>query len=244
MDIICVMCSIIKHMSNTYFKLVKELRDKAGLSQSELAKRVGISRTSYVSLEKGTKELSLLEAQKLSAVFGISIQDLLSGQAPDYEKYKQMILLYIRDAKKSEKVIKKTKLAKLLYLADFAWYYEHLESMSGMPYRKIQFGPVPDAYFRAIEELEESGSIRVDHERKNERDMYSFSEMRGSTKTILDTISKGEEKLIHKIWKNWENSNTQEIVDFTHKQLPYSVAFEGEIIPYELITQEDPEHVY
>lgn len=239
-----ILSSTMKRMSNTYFKLIKELRESKKLSQDEVAKKIGISRPSYVSLEKGTKELSLVEAQKLSAVFGITIQDLLSGQAPDYEKYKQMILLYLRDAKKSGKVLKKTKLAKLLYLADFAWYYEHLESMSGMPYRKIQFGPVPDAYFRAIEELEESGSIRVVHERKNERDMYSLSEMRGSEKSVLHDISKKEEKLVHKIWKNWEDSNTQEIVDFTHKQLPYSVAFEGEIIPYELITQEDPEHVY
>ncbi|MCK5096195.1 MAG: hypothetical protein KAR24_02460, partial [Candidatus Pacebacteria bacterium] len=79
---------------------------------------------------------------------------------------------------------------------------------------------------------------------KDEKDMYSLYETRGSEKVVLDTIPKGEMNLIHKIWKSWEDADTQEIVRFTHEQLPYAVAFEGEIIPYELITQEDPEHVY
>ena len=48
---------------------------------------------------------------------------------------------------KNDGKVPKTKLAKLLYLADFAWYYDHLKSMSGMQYRKITFGPVPDTFF-------------------------------------------------------------------------------------------------
>ncbi len=231
-------------MSNTYFKFIKSLRLDRKFSQGEVAERIGISRPSYVSLEKGVKELSLLEAQKLSDMFGISIQELLSNQAPNYEKYKQMILSYLRDAKKSGQVLKKTKLAKLLYLADFAWYYKHQESISGMPYRKIEFGPVPDAYFRAIQELEDDGSIVVSHKSDEGKDTYSFSETRGSEKNSLNSISKAEEKLMHDVWDNWKKSNTQDIVRFTHEQIPYIFADKGSIIPYELITQEDPEHVY
>lgn len=231
-------------MSNEYSTLIKTLRLKEGISQSVMAERVGISRPSYIAVEKGTKELSLAEAGKLSAVFGITVDELLHAQAPDYKKYKQMILAYLRGAKESKKILKKTKLAKLLCLADFAWYYKHLESISGMPYRKIEFGPVPDAYFRALQELEDDGSIAVKREKNDGKDMYMISETRGSAKTALDTISKDEMKFIHKVWKRWEKANTQEIVKFTHGQLPYTVAFEGEIIPYELITQEDPEHVY
>ena len=57
---------------------------------------------------------------------------------------------------KTEK-IPKTKLAKLLYLADFAWYYEHLQSMSGMRYKKMQYGPVPNNYFALVDEAEHQG---------------------------------------------------------------------------------------
>ena len=56
----------------------------------------------------------------------------------------------------------KTKLAKLLYFADFAWFYNHLESMSGMQYRKIKYGPVSDMYFRVIDEMFDSGEINIE----------------------------------------------------------------------------------
>lgn len=75
----------------------------------------------------------------------------------NYEKYKEMLLAYLRYAASSKGFVTKTKLAKLLYLADFGWFYNKPESMSGMPYRKITYGPVPDIYFRALDELEENG---------------------------------------------------------------------------------------
>lgn len=50
--------------------------------------------------------------------------------------------------------------------------------------------------------------------------------------------------LLKKIAMKWKNKNTQEIVDFSHKQLPWLICKEKEIIPYNLITQEDVENVY
>jgi DNA-binding XRE family transcriptional regulator len=77
-----------------------------------------MSRPSYIAVEQGKKELSLSEAQKIADIFGISLKDMETGEVPDYEKYKEMILSFLRffslggDGK-----IPKTKLAKLLYLA-------------------------------------------------------------------------------------------------------------------------------
>jgi hypothetical protein len=47
-----------------------------------------------------------------------------------------------------------------------------------------------------------------------------------------------------KIAEKWKNKNTKEIVDFTHNQLPWSMCYEKEIIPYILITQESFDNVY
>jgi hypothetical protein len=46
------------------------------------------------------------------------------------------------------------------------------------------------------------------------------------------------------IGAKWKNKNTQDIVNFTHNQLPYTICRVDEIIPYELITQEDPGMVF
>ena len=219
---------------------IKGLREKHGFSQALLADKLGISRTTYIAIENGTKELSLEEAKKLAEIFSISLDELTQAEMPNYEKYKQMILAFLRADADFRGRIPKTKLAKLLYLADFAWFYNNLMSMSGMQYRRIQFGPVPDLYFRAVDELFEDGKINI--EKVDEALLVSQA---GSTPNVkLNLLSLQESALIAKIAKKWRDKRTKEIVDFTHEQLPYRIAVEDEIIPYSLITQEDPGHVY
>lgn len=227
-------------MVKTYYKFIKELRIKKGLSQADVAKKIGISRPSYVAFEQGKNELSLSEAVSLYDFFGISLCDVEGGLKPNYQKYKEMILAFLRRATDSDGKILKTKLAKMLYLADFSWFYKNLESMSGMQYRRLQYGPVPDVYFRAIDELEENGKIMID--RKGE--MILISENETSARQELSSLSKEEVALVDKISTKWKNKKTNEIVDFTHNQLPYKICQPDEIIPYELITQQDPDDVY
>jgi transcriptional regulator with XRE-family HTH domain len=229
-------------MSTPYSTLLKKLRAEKGLSQQQLAERLSIARTSYVALEQGRRELSLGEAENLADFYGISIADLVGGAVPNSEKYKHMLFAFLRAEVSGDGKIPKTKLAKLLYLADFAWYYEHFASMSGMPYRKIQYGPVPDAYFRIVDELYEEGKITIDT--KTTDGAMLISQSASGVREPIDTLNNKEQKLIVAIAKKWKHKRTQEIVDFAHNQLPYKVCSEGEIIPYELITQEDPEYVY
>ncbi len=228
-------------MSQAYAQFIKELREKRGFSQQEVADRLEIARTSYLSIEQGKRELSLSEAHKLADMFGIEIEDLQSEMIPNYEKYKEIILAYLRTAgHKGDGRIPKTKLAKLVYLADFAWFYNHLESMSGMKYRKIEYGPVPDMYFRALTELEDEGTISI----KRKGDAILVGESEAVRRAKLASLSKEEKELIKSIAKKWKDKRTNEIVKFTHQQLPYSICEDNEIIPYSLITQEDPEYVY
>jgi len=227
-------------MANEYYKLIKSLRLEKGLSQEEISQRLGLSRSSYIVFEKGKNELNLSQAAKIADIFGITLEQVESGIKPNYEKYQQMILAYLREAVSGDGSVLKTKLAKMLYLADFAWFYEYLQSMSGMQYRRIKYGPVPDMYFRAIDELEESGKISIN--RKN--DLILISENRGSSHQPLAELSREELGLIKAIAKKWKGKKTGEIVDFTHNQVPYKICQPDEIIPYELITQQDPGYVY
>ena len=123
-----------------------------------------------------------------------------------------MILAFLREGGK----IPKTKLAKLLYFADFSWFYYHLESMSGMQYRKIQYGPVTDAYFRIIDEMFNNGEIAIT---QTEEGAMLISQTRSGTKVPLSKIKNEEGSLIKKIEEKWKGKKTAEIVDFTHKQL-------------------------
>ena len=227
-------------MSTKYASFIKANRMERGLSQSFIGDKLGLSRPSYTAIERGTRELTLPEAETLAELFGISIEEFTHASTPRYEKYKQMILAFLGTQLAKDGKVPKTKLAKLLYLADFAWFYNNMQSMSGMQYLRRTYGPVPDPYFRALAELEEEGKISVDH--KGDAMLVSLSG--GAVRQKLELIQKPELELMKKISEKWKNKRTQEIVDFTHAQLPYKLCSPDEAIPYELITQEDPDHVY
>lgn len=228
----------------SYAQFIKAQREQHGFTYDEMAKRAEMSRSSYFALERGDKKLTLEEAVRIAGIFGISVEYLLAGMIPDFAKYRQMIIAFLRKAKESGVELKKTKLAKLLYFADFAWYFKTSQSMSGLAYRKIEYGPVPDAYFRILEEMDEQARIEIKKKDIDGKTMYEISETFISEIEDLDLISSEEKVLIGEIWNKWKDKNTNQIVQYTHNQAPYKTVEMNQIIPYELIMNENPEYVY
>ena len=59
---------------------VKELRARFKLTQEELAKQVGVTRQTIVSLEKGSYTPSLLLAMNIAEEFGMPIEKIFSKE--------------------------------------------------------------------------------------------------------------------------------------------------------------------
>jgi putative transcriptional regulator len=55
---------------------IKELRARDGLTQVELARRVGVRRETIVFLEKGKYNPSLQLAHDIAQVFGLKIEEV------------------------------------------------------------------------------------------------------------------------------------------------------------------------
>lgn len=55
---------------------ISELRHQHGISQEELAARVGVTRQTIISLENNRYNASLLLAHKLAVYFQLSIEEL------------------------------------------------------------------------------------------------------------------------------------------------------------------------
>lgn len=223
---------------------IRRLRNERGLSQAEVASNLGISRPSYIDIEKGKRELKLSQLIILASMLRIPAEELQFDSAMvatnDFSmpKLKQIILNCIRfGGATNDSKITKTKLAKLVYLAEFKWFYDQLQPLTGFAYRRLAQGPVPDAYFRAIDELFDEQLIDI--KRQGSAFMISLNEA-----ASRDLLTKDELATIKSVSQKWRASNTQQIVDFTHKQLPWKICRPGELIPYELIIQEDPENVY
>ena len=234
-------------MIGTLSNNIEKARTMRGYSQEQVARALGVSRPTYVNIESGRKEPTISQAKAISSMLAIGLDDIIGASdgnsifsdiIASTEKYKQIILNALKHGADNEGKITKTKLAKLVYLVDFIWYYRNSFPMSGMTYRKLARGPVADVYFRALDELEEVGTVI--REPKGNAIMYSLVEQEAPS----NRLSEHEINLIRSTGMAWKGKPTGEIVDFTHRQLPWQVCRDGEIIPYTLITQEEPENVY
>jgi transcriptional regulator with XRE-family HTH domain len=217
-------------------KIIK-LREQSGLTQEEVAGKLGISRQRWILVEKGERDLSTEELEILAALFGVDTADFFE-EIPDIEKFRQMYFACIKFASDARGGVPKTKLAKLLYLADFTKFYKDLEPMSGVKYRRMEFGPVADIFFSTTEDLFDGGKINIT---PVDQALIISANTREQS---FDRLSKDELHLIEEICELWKDKRTAEIVNFTHEQKPWKVCRDGEYIPYSLIIQEEPEHVY
>ena len=86
-------------MVKDLFKIIKKLRLQNDFSQKFMAGILKMSRPTYMQIEKGERELTISEAQKLASVFSISFEDLLNGG-------KNKIKIDFEQEKKNKKITK------------------------------------------------------------------------------------------------------------------------------------------
>jgi putative transcriptional regulator len=55
---------------------VREHRERAGLTQDQAARRLGVSRQTVISIERRRYQPSLVLAHKLTQLFGCDLEDL------------------------------------------------------------------------------------------------------------------------------------------------------------------------
>lgn len=61
---------------------IKRLRESKGISQEELSERLNTTRSNYAYLEKRDKKLTIEQLEKIAGALGVSVLELLTGDAP------------------------------------------------------------------------------------------------------------------------------------------------------------------
>lgn len=59
-------------------KRVREIREKKEISQEKLGELAGVHRTYVSSLERGQRNVSLVNIEKLAAALGVTMADLVT----------------------------------------------------------------------------------------------------------------------------------------------------------------------
>ena len=97
---------------------IKELRTKEGLSQSALAKKLGIATSAIGHMENGRMKVSAKIAAKVKEEFGVDVADAVTAEKIEVKKTAAKASRKAKETVKAvetkvEKKVSKTKAAKL-----------------------------------------------------------------------------------------------------------------------------------
>ncbi len=239
-----VKCATMDLMKDMQLKdRIRNLRENRKLTQADVAIRLGVSRLTYISIENGDKKPTIDQLESIATILGTTTQGLLfpgnlEVQKSNLAKYRQMCQACIQyGGSVIDGKITKTKLAKILYLVDFSWFVKTGISMSGLNYRALPRGPVADEFFQMTDEMFESGQVQI--EAKGAALLFSNTEQPSYAELNTD-----EQEHIKRVSEKWRSSDTQTIVDFTHKQFPWTFTNPGMEIPYDLAKQIPADQLY
>ena len=84
---------IFEVMHMTTGQLIKAARRKAGMTQEELGKKIGVSGSSIAQWENDLRNPKLDTLQRIAAALGVPVQDLISDwEAVDKEEFKRVFI--------------------------------------------------------------------------------------------------------------------------------------------------------
>jgi len=234
-----------------------ELRKNQGISQAFVAEKIGVSRASYIEIEKGAKELTLSQANKIAEIFNISLNELISGktnasievslQEKESKKEKQEIridvpqknlkkfkevLLYILEKVGGKPNVGMTVLYKLLYFIDFDYYEKFEEQLIGATYIKNHFGPTPVEFKKIVETMEEKGELETVKSKYFQHNQTKYLPRRESDISVLNAR---EIKHIDEVLSRLSDKSATELSDYSHKDVPWITALDGRPLSYESV---------
>lgn len=240
---------------------IMELRKAKGLSQEELARNLGLSRSSMVQVESGNRYLDVQELHGLSLLLEFSLDEFLSKDfnRPGNEVLKEEkkekektgeriavpemnvskfrnVLLYILERCAGKPNVGETVLYKLLYFSDFNYYELYEDHLSGARYRKLPYGPVPKRFetiVNAMIEKEELKRIKTEYFDKIQTRYIPL------IKPDLTKLKASEKEIIDRVIEQMSDWSAAAISNYSHNDMPWKASKEGEEINYELVFYRD-----
>lgn len=222
-------------------------RKLAGLSQEEAAKSLGISRPTYIKLERGDMKPSEQQKAVLARLFDVS-QDVFEKswaetekisdhvemrEAPkeNIEKFKE-ILLYILGKVGSRPNIGQTVLYKLLYFMDFDYYEKYEEQLIGATYIKNLYGPTPVSFAKIINQMEEEGKLVEVKSKYFDKDQTKYVPVKEAD---VSSLSGRELKHIDDELDRLAHFSAKQLSELSHKDTPWLVAKDKAQLEYEYV---------
>ena len=192
---------------------------------------------------KFIQKAQLLADEKKQNIFNLNFKEYLLGnhladiysgyRNPNFEKFTEMVVYF------SDKLSPfKTKMNKLLFYADFLMFKQSCFSISGVRYKAIDMGPVPNNFQSIFEYLANNDEIDIyTTEFPNGYTGEQFK-ARKDRKFNADLFTENELNTLEKVATVFKETSTNDIIKLSHfeeawknnekekKVISYEYAFE------------------
>jgi len=243
-------------------KFIQQLRKKHRFTQEYMASALGISRPTYMQIERGERELTITEAEKLASIFNIPFEDFrrakdssikveikkeklkskaekqeirISIPQKNLEKFKE-VLLYVLSKVGGKPNVGEAVLYKLLYFIDFDFYEKFEEQLIGATYIKNHYGPTPVEFKIVIDDM-----IKNDEVAKVEGKYFNYLQRKylALRRPNLDVLSGREIEHIDDVLARLSDKNAKEMEIYSHEDIPWKTAEDGKPLSYESVFYRD-----
>ena len=240
---------------------IGDYRKMKGLTQEDLAKNIGMSRSSLTQLESGNRSIDVFELQRIAIVLGFSLDIFLSSgltqinesieesestkkenkiriSVPqlNISKFKN-VLLYLLECCAGKPNIGETVLNKLLYFCDFNYYEIYEEHLTGARYKKLAYGPVPHHFDSVINQMIKDKLLQ-----RIKTEYHGFTQTRylPLVKPDLKQLSAAEKTVIDDVIRQMGDWNANKISEYSHQDKPWRATEDGDYIGYNLVFYRRP----
>lgn len=234
---------------------IRESRERIGISQQDLADRLGVLRPTISQMENGERKIFADELIKLSEILNTSVSYLIALEdqpeiflqegvetmpksemrinvpAKNLKKFKE-VLLYILGEVGSKPNIGETVIYKLLYFVDFNYYEKYEEQLIGATYIKNTYGPTPIEFRKIVDKMiEKKEIVRVANE------YFSFPQTKylPLRRPDLSELKATEKELIDDVLCRLSDLKASQISEYSHNDVPWITTEDGKTIEYESV---------
>ena len=243
---------------------ISQARKNLNLSQEELGQIVDLSRVAVSQIEVGKRKVSADELQRFAVALQIPATQLadpskrpqvilkkgteapveqagglrISVPQENVHKFKE-VLLYLLTRVGGKPNVGETVLYKLLYFIDFDHYERYEEQLVGATYVKAEFGPLPVEFQEIARQMIAGGELQACEAEYFGKRQKRYLALREADLSVLD----GQElRTIEEVICRLSDMNGAKIAEYSHRDIPWLAAGEGQVIDYESVFYRTPEY--
>lgn len=157
--------------------------------------------------------------------------DIYSGfKTPNLKKFTEMVVYFTKELQPW-----KTKLNKLLFYADFLHFKKTCFSISGVRYRAIDMGPVPNNFQSIFEYISNNEDVIINHIEFQDGNIGEQFILNPKRKFEADVLTGDEYNTVKEVAKKFQKTSTNNMILISHKEKAWKENFESgrQLIKYD-----------